>query len=100
MFLCYLAKGSPPGDVEAEISSISEISVAWSPPAQDSAVLGYGVIYTTDTPLVEQALIPSAQLSNVTQGSLYTISVFGYDSFLPTPPSNQVRLLFSGESKG
>ena len=72
----------------------------WSAPTGENEVLGYGVIYTADTPLVEQTVTPSAHLSNVTQGSLYTINVFAYDSFLPTPLSNQVRLLFSSELMG
>ena len=96
-FFCRLAKGTPPGNVDAEISSMSDISVMWSPPAGDNAVLGYGVVYTAETLAVEQADTPSTYLSDVTQGSLYTISVFAYDSYLPTPLSNQVQLLFSSK---
>lgn len=69
----------------------------WSPPAGESAVAGYGVIYATDTSVVEQASMPAAQISDLTQGLLYTISVFAYNVSLPTPPSDQIQVLFSGE---
>ena len=98
-YVCLLcsAQGSPPEDVQVEISSLSDISVMWSPPTGENAVLGYAVIYEADALLVEQTLATSTHLSNMVQGSLYTISVFAYDSFLPTPLSNQVQLLFSSE---
>ena len=85
-------------DVKASINSSSSITVSWSPPVGGAD--GYVIIYSNEessnmTRLVEGGNHSSSLLTGLSEGHLYTISVFAYKD-LPSLLSAPVYLILDG----
>ena len=93
---CSSAPSGPPLNVLAMVQSLSNISVSWSPPVGGAD--GYIILYSAEgasnkTKEVEDQT--SSLLTGLSEGQLYTISVFAYKN-LNSQPSQPMKAVILG----